>query len=202
MCVFLSPSSSFPSESSQNHVLKLAILPSCRWYSYSRSTAQARGASGAGVGGHVELHPSNKGVVVAVHHATEVLAGTVVVGCGGVHYPILVPCELHISHSIILFRSKLIISSFFFAFIFFHPHNFSFFYSNIILKIKEFQLKYLKFLEFKISHNFKFSYPNTLLGDLCLKEWFQLQNIHLVLLKQILFWLMLFLLHYFGSLKG
>ena len=43
---------------------------------------------------------------------------------------------------------------------FFHSHNL--FYSNTILKIKEFQLKYLKFLEFKISQNFKFFHPNTL----------------------------------------
>ena len=33
-----------------------------------------------------------------------------------------------------------------------------------ILKMKEFKLKHLKFLKFKIFQNFKFLHPNTLLG--------------------------------------
>jgi len=52
--------------------------------------------------------------------------------------------------SILLFGSIPIIFFLLFAFIFFHHHNFNFFYPNTILKIKGFQLKYLKFLEFKI----------------------------------------------------
>ena len=53
-----------------------------------------------------------------------------------------------------------------FTFIFFHPHNFNFCLSkHKILKIKEFQLMYLKFLEFKIYQNFKFLHPHTLLRN-------------------------------------
>jgi len=63
VCVFpLSPSSSLPPESSQNHVLELATLPSSRWSSSSSSTVQARGASiGCGRRGTRGTAPASQG---------------------------------------------------------------------------------------------------------------------------------------------
>jgi len=56
------------------------------------------------------------------------------------------------------------------SYILFSLHSFSFTLTILIflskhkiVKIKEFQLKYLKFLEFKNSQNFKFPHPNKLL---------------------------------------
>jgi len=83
------------------------------------------------------------------------------------------PCRI----SILFLGSIATISSLLFTFIFFHPHNFNFFFQTQILKIKEFQLKYLKFLEFKISQNLKFSYPNTLLRyTKCFESFVSLQE--------------------------
>ncbi|KAG4930344.1 hypothetical protein JHK82_047409 [Glycine max] len=61
------------------------------------------------------------------------------------------PCRI----SILIFGRTSPISYLLFTFIFFHPHNFNFFYPNTKFEKKN-QLKYLKFL------NFKFSYPKSL----------------------------------------
>ena len=76
--------------------------------------------SDADIGVHVELHQPATGAAIIVHHATQVLAGVeglghvlrlnVVVECGG-DCRILVPCELHMPHNIILFGSTPTISS-------------------------------------------------------------------------------------------
>ena len=60
----------------------------------------------------------------------------------------LFSCDSPCCINILLFGSTSIIYFLLFTFIFFHPHNFYFFYPN-----KKFQIKYLKF---KICHNFKF----------------------------------------------
>jgi len=116
--------------------------------------------SGAGVGGYVELHPLVRGAVIVVYHLAKVFVDAkglghvlrcwlnVVVGCSGVCRRVLIPLRLLMRHQYILLFGSTLIISFLFAFIFFHPHNFNFFIQIQILKIKEFQLKYLKFLEF------------------------------------------------------
>ena len=67
------------------------------------------------------------------------------------------------STSIIFFSFFSFIFFSFFSFMFFTLIILTFLSKHKILKIKEFQLKYLKFLEFKISQNFKFLHSNTLL---------------------------------------
>ena len=109
------------------------------------------------------------GAVVTAHHVAEVLTSAeglrhalrLTECCCGRVWWWTSSCPSSLIH---LFGSTPIIYSLLFAFIFFDPHNFNYFLSkHKILKIKEFQLKYLKFLEFKIYQDFKFSHPNTLL---------------------------------------
>ena len=115
--------------------------------------------SGAGVRGHVELHPLVREAVVAAYHMVEVLAGeeglSHVLRCwlwmvwlGMVIYVVVSRLFSDSLYRIntLLFWSTSIIYFLLFAFIFFHPHNFKFFLSkHKILKIKEFRLNYFKF---------------------------------------------------------
>ena len=113
---------------------------------------------GCGRRGAYRTVPSVKGATVDVHHASLIKC------CGRVQWctvsyldsSVIPPCSIRI----FLYRNTPTIFLLLYAFIFFHLHNFNFFLSkHKILKIKEFQLNYLKFLKFKISHTFKFSYP-------------------------------------------
>ena len=75
------------------------------------------------------------------------------------------------STSIIFFSFFSFIFFSFFSFMFFTLIILTFLSKHKILKIKEFQLKYLKFLKFKISQNFKFLHSNTLLDIQINIEW-------------------------------
>ena len=124
-----------------------------------------------GIGGHVELYPLVRGAAVAIHHVSEVLASAESLGHALRHVVGVRWCMPPCPGSSTTFH---VASIFFFLkahqpYLFFYLHSFFFTFTILIflskhkiLKIKEFQLKYLKFLEFKILQNFKFSHPNTL----------------------------------------
>jgi len=106
-------------------------------------------------------------------------------------FPYDSPCRINT----LLFRSTPTIYSLLFAFIFFYPHNFNLFLSkHKILKIKEFHLKYLKFLEFKgvfgLHFHFLFSFS---------ENCFHFQNIRI--LKICLVWLLVFCFQEIKTLK-